>query len=47
MQGKRGFEKPPFELPDYIQATGIMEMRQALAEKVSSWVYVYVCFNRL
>lgn len=35
LQGKRGFEKPPFELPDYIQATGIMEMRQALADKVT------------
>ncbi|XP_052697192.1 splicing factor 3B subunit 2-like [Crassostrea angulata] len=33
LQGKRGIEKPPFELPDYIKATGIMEMREALAEK--------------
>lgn len=33
LQGKRGIEKPPFELPDYIKATGIMEMRQALTEK--------------
>lgn len=33
LQGKRGIEKPPFELPDYIKATGIMEMRQALMEK--------------
>lgn len=36
LQGKRGIEKPPFELPDYIKATGIMEMREALAEKVKS-----------
>lgn len=35
LQGKRGIEKPPFELPEYIQATGITEMRAALAEKVS------------
>jgi splicing factor 3B subunit 2 len=33
LQGKRGFEKPPFELPGFIKATGIMEMRQALADK--------------
>ncbi|XP_029633542.1 splicing factor 3B subunit 2 [Octopus sinensis] len=33
LQGKRGIEKPPFELPDFIKATGIMEMRAALAEK--------------
>lgn len=36
LQGKRGIEKPPFELPDYIKATGIMEMREALAEKVKA-----------
>lgn len=34
LQGKRGIEKAPFELPEYIQATGITEMRAALAEKV-------------
>ena len=33
LQGKRGIEKPPFDLPDFIKKTGIMEMRQALAEK--------------
>lgn len=33
LQGKRGIEKPPFELPEFIKATGIMEMRQALQEK--------------
>ena len=33
LQNKRGFEKPPFELPDYIVKTGIMEMRDALQEK--------------
>ncbi|XP_033103033.1 splicing factor 3B subunit 2-like [Anneissia japonica] len=33
LQGKRGIEKPPFELPEFIRRTGIMEMRQALQEK--------------
>ena len=33
MQGKRGIEKPPFDLPDFIKKTGIMEMREALHEK--------------
>lgn len=34
LAGKRGFEKPPFQLPEFIRRTGIMEMRQALQEKV-------------
>ncbi|RUS79925.1 hypothetical protein EGW08_012313 [Elysia chlorotica] len=33
LQGKRGIEKTPFELPDFIKATGIEEMRAALQEK--------------
>jgi len=33
LQGKRGIEKSPFELPEFIKKTGIMEMRQALQEK--------------
>ena len=33
LQGKRGIEKAPFNLPECIKSTGIMEMRQALAEK--------------
>ncbi|QQP40766.1 Uncharacterized protein FKW44_014920 [Caligus rogercresseyi] len=33
LQGKRGIEKPPFDLPDFIKKTGIMEMRAALVEK--------------
>ncbi|KAJ2368907.1 hypothetical protein H4S01_001318 [Coemansia sp. RSA 2610] len=33
LQYKRGMEKPPFELPDFIRATGIMEMREAVKEK--------------
>jgi splicing factor 3B subunit 2 len=34
LQGKRGFEKPPFELPDFIKRTGIQTMREAVQEKV-------------
>ena len=34
LQGKRGIEKPGFALPDYIEATGISEMRKAYQEKV-------------
>ncbi|KAJ2746236.1 hypothetical protein GGI20_001516 [Coemansia sp. BCRC 34301] len=33
LQYKRGMEKPPFDLPDFIKATGIMEMREAVKEK--------------
>jgi len=36
LQGKRGIEKPPFQLPDFIKRTGIMEMRAALQEKEES-----------
>ncbi|RKP20412.1 DUF382-domain-containing protein [Rozella allomycis CSF55] len=33
LQGKRGIEKPPFELPAYIKATGITELRAAVRER--------------
>ncbi|KAI3382088.1 hypothetical protein SNEBB_006362 [Seison nebaliae] len=33
LQGKRGFEKPPFKLPDFIENTGIKEMRGIVTEK--------------
>ncbi|KAL1117117.1 hypothetical protein AAG570_004445 [Ranatra chinensis] len=33
LQGKRGIEKPPFDLPDFIRKTGIMEMRSSLQDK--------------
>lgn len=36
LEGKRGVEKQPFQLPDYIAATGIEEMRQAYIEKEDS-----------
>ncbi|KAI3795831.1 hypothetical protein L1987_38491 [Smallanthus sonchifolius] len=32
-QGKRGIEKQPFQLPDFIAATGIQKIRQAYIEK--------------
>lgn len=33
LQNKRGIEKPPFDLPDFIKHTGITEMREAVREK--------------
>mmetsp|Transcript_29786 Transcript_29786/g.41131 ORF Transcript_29786/g.41131 Transcript_29786/m.41131 type:complete len:587 (+) Transcript_29786:190-1950(+) len=33
LQGKRGIEKPPWQLPDFIEATGIAKMRTAYQEK--------------
>jgi splicing factor 3B subunit 2 len=33
LQGKRGIEKPPFELPHFIKATGIMDARGSMLEK--------------
>jgi hypothetical protein len=36
LQGKRGIEKPPWQLPDFIEATGISKMRQAYQEKEDS-----------
>lgn len=33
LQGKRGIEKPPFQLPEFIAATGITSMRETYAEK--------------
>lgn len=33
LQGKRGFEKSAFDLPDFIKRTGIQGMREAVTEK--------------
>eukprot|EP01122_Echinamoeba_exundans_P007697 TRINITY_DN2423_c0_g2_i2.p1 TRINITY_DN2423_c0_g2~~TRINITY_DN2423_c0_g2_i2.p1 ORF type:complete len:466 (-),score=153.21 TRINITY_DN2423_c0_g2_i2:92-1489(-) len=33
LQGKRGIEKAPFELPDFVKATGIADIRAAVLEK--------------
>lgn len=30
LQGKRGIEKQPFQLPDFIAATGIEKIRQVM-----------------
>lgn len=35
MAGKRGVEKPPFKLPDFIEATGIAKIRQAIMDRHS------------
>jgi splicing factor 3B subunit 2 len=32
LQGKRGIEKPPFKLPDFIEATGIQKLRDTQNE---------------
>ncbi len=37
LQGKRGIEKPPFKLPEFIEATGIGEMRQVGSCTVSGY----------
>jgi splicing factor 3B subunit 2 len=36
LQGKRGFEKPPFKLPDFIVKTGITQMRDATMQDEAS-----------
>ncbi|KAI3907252.1 hypothetical protein MKW92_005137 [Papaver armeniacum] len=36
LHGKRGIEKQPFQLPDFIAATGIEKIRQAYIEKEDS-----------
>ncbi|KYQ91547.1 PSP proline-rich domain-containing protein [Tieghemostelium lacteum] len=33
LQGKRGYVKPPFELPSFIAATGISKIRDAILQK--------------
>jgi len=35
MAGKRGVEKPPFKLPDFIEQTGISKIRQAILDRQS------------
>eukprot|EP01099_Mayorella_cantabrigiensis_P003343 TRINITY_DN2580_c0_g1_i1.p1 TRINITY_DN2580_c0_g1~~TRINITY_DN2580_c0_g1_i1.p1 ORF type:complete len:241 (-),score=74.84 TRINITY_DN2580_c0_g1_i1:1-723(-) len=32
LQGKRGFEKPPFQLPEFIANTGIAKLREAVQD---------------
>lgn len=33
MSGKRGSEKPPFQLPDFIEQTGIAKIREAILQR--------------
>ena len=33
LMGKRGVEKPPFKLPEFIEATGIAKIRAAVMER--------------
>ena len=33
LQGKRGLEKPPWQLPSFIESTGIQKLRDSYAEK--------------
>ena len=35
LTGKRGIEKAPFDLPEFIKATGIQKQREAMEEKLS------------
>jgi len=35
MAGKRGVEKPPFKLPENIEATGISKIRQAIMDRIA------------
>lgn len=34
LAGKRGLERQPFQLPDFIRRTGIQDLREAMWEKV-------------
>ena len=36
LQAKRGIEKPPFDLPDFIKQTGITQMRETVKDKEDS-----------
>ncbi|KAJ1961672.1 hypothetical protein IWQ62_003786 [Dispira parvispora] len=36
LQGKRGLEKAPFDLPDFIKDTGIQDVRESLKDKESA-----------
>jgi hypothetical protein len=40
LQGKRGIEKPPFQLPDFIAATGIEKIRQVMQSHMFAYVMI-------
>lgn len=42
LMGKRGFDKPPWKLPDFIAQTGIAKIRSAVEEKESSVKQRYI-----
>lgn len=43
LQGKRGIEKQPFQLPDFIAATGIEKIRQVIT--ISRFALCESCFT--
>ena len=45
-QGKRGIEKPPFDLPEFIKKTGIMEMRETVQNQVSFRLIEVINFDQ-
>jgi hypothetical protein len=42
MQGKRGIEKPAFQLPTFIEATGIAKLRQVPNSTLVSVPNIYI-----
>lgn len=42
LQRKRGIERPPFDPPAFIKATGIMEMREAVQEKACTQLHMHI-----
>ncbi|XP_044428750.1 splicing factor 3B subunit 2-like [Triticum aestivum] len=47
LQGKRGFQKQPFQLPDFIAATGIEKIRQAYVQKMNNKTLKQKQHNRM
>ena len=49
LQGKRGIEKQPFQLPDFIAATGIEKIRQVILKPRSllNRIIWYLSHNKL
>ena len=46
MSAKRGLEKPPFKLPDYIESTGTKKQskRQKSVGSIKKYAFDYFCF---
>ncbi|XP_044430221.1 splicing factor 3B subunit 2 isoform X3 [Triticum aestivum] len=47
LQGKRGLQKQPFQLPDFIAATGIEKIRQAYFQKENKKTFKQKQHNRM